>query len=295
MRVGQQWITSRLAALDRRVTLGLGVVVTGAIYTAAVFFLGARGGMIAAGWLALAGGALAYRRLSAKAAAATAALTAASASEHIATTRQVQSLLYVLSVVKPALPLPPMRDMAISPDFAATLVSIVMESRPTTILEFGSGTSTLLCGYCLKHLGGGTVISVNHDQKYADQTMEAVREHGLAAFARVEHAPLRTLSLPAGSWQWYDTAFLARVPAVDLLIVDGPPRWLQRLARYPALPITIGKLGPAATILIDDARRPDEQEMVGRWVFEFPGFRRFNLDHEKGTIVLRRLPRGVCT
>jgi predicted O-methyltransferase YrrM len=183
-----------------------------------------------------------------------------------------------------------MRDMAISPDCAATLVSIIMELRPTTILEFGSGTSTLLCGYCLKQLGAGAIISIDHDLKYAEQTIGELREHGLAEYARVQHAALRTVSLPAGQWQWYDPAFLAQAPAVDLLIVDGPPGGLQRLARYPALPMVIGKLSPAATIVIDDANRPDEQEMVRRWVSEFPGFRRVDLNHEKGTVILRRLP-----
>jgi predicted O-methyltransferase YrrM len=214
-------------------------------------------------------------------------------SEHVTTTRQVQSLLYIYSVLKLRRPLPPMRDMAISPDFAATLVSLVLEQRPKVILEFGSGTSTLLCGYCLEQLGGGKIISIDHDGKYAEQTRASLRAHGVDGFAEVIHAPIQDVTVSAGSWKWYDTGFLSALPQVDLMIVDGPPAWLQKLARYPALPIIANHLSPSAVVLVDDADRGDETSMVEKWLLEFPGFMRSSLLHEKGTVLLRRTAAGV--
>jgi Methyltransferase domain len=214
------------------------------------------------------------------------------APDPVRVTRQVQSLFDVYSMLKLRHPLPPMGDMAISPDFAATLVSLILKHRPKTILEFGSGTSTLLCGYCLEQIGEGRIISIDHETQYADQTRESLREHGVDQFAQVISAPLREVTLPAGKWKWYDTAFLSDLPRIDLMIVDGPPTWTGDLARYPAMPVLIEHLGPSSMILVDDANRPDEQKMVDRWLSEFPGFTRSNLPHEKGTVLLKRTAAG---
>jgi predicted O-methyltransferase YrrM len=263
-----------------------------AVQAAVTFAFGVPAGLVIAGSLmALAVIAIThmYFTLSAKLDAHAESL----ANEHIQTTRQVQSLLYVFSVIKPRRPLPPMRHMAISPDFAATLVSLVAELRPKTILEFGSGTSTLLCSYCLEMLGGGSIISVDHEEQYAEQTRQSLRDHGLERFARVIHAPLKEVSFPAGKWQWYNTSFIAELPTIDLLIVDGPPAWLQPMSRYPALPLVFSHLSPSATVLIDDANRTDEQKMLEKWMAEFPAFARSNLMHEKGTVLLKRTATGV--
>jgi predicted O-methyltransferase YrrM len=209
--------------------------------------------------------------------------------QHAQDTRQIQALLYLFSAIRPRRPLPPMRNMAISPDFAATLVAHVLESKPLTILEFGSGTSTVLCGYCLEMLGEGTVISIDHEKKYADETRTLLREHSLDRFARVVTSPLKNVSLPAGRWQWYETSFIQELPPIDLLIVDGPPAQLQPMSRYPALPLIASKLSASATILVDDAGRQDERDMVRRWMSEFPGFYLTELAHEKGTVLLKRV------
>jgi predicted O-methyltransferase YrrM len=211
----------------------------------------------------------------------------------ITSSQQTQSLFHLFSRIQPRRPLPPMRDMAISPDFASTLVTLVLEQKPKAILELGSGTSTLLCGYCLEQIGAGQVISIDHHGEYAEQTRQTIRDHGLERHVTVLHAGLNDLTLGAGTWQWYDTGFLANLPSVDLLIVDGPPMWLQKESRYPALPVIADYLSPDATILIDDADRPDEKNIVTKWLQEFPGFQYSRLRHEKGTVVLHRQTAAV--
>jgi len=52
--------------------------------------------------------------------------------------------------------------------------------------------------------------------------------------------------------------------------------------------LLLEQLSPRAVILVDDARRPDEQEMVRRWIEQVPGLKREDYQTEKGTIVLRR-------
>jgi hypothetical protein len=62
------------------------------------------------------------------------------------------------------------------------------------------------------------------------------------------------------------------------------------LARYPALPMFFERLSESAIVLVDDASRPDEQEMIKRWLKEYPVFSHEFLPHEKGTVILRRMP-----
>ena len=115
-----------------------------------------------------------------------------------------------------------------------------------------------------------------------------MRLHGLDGFAAVRHAPLRRLELEGQSWLWYDRDLLEDVAAVDLVVVDGPPGNLQRLSRYPALPVLLDRLSPDAVIVMDDYRRRDEREIVSRWLEAFRDFSAREVATEKGAIVLRR-------
>jgi hypothetical protein len=76
---------------------------------------------------------------------------------------------------------------------------------------------------------------------------------------------------------WYDqTALETGIDsalggaAIELLVVDGPPAYAQGhgLARYPALPVLHDRLAPSATIILDDAERPGEREIIRRWQLE---------------------------
>ena len=202
--------------------------------------------------------------------------------------RQIESLFSLFGVLPIRHPLPPLRGWAVSPDFGVLMVSLILERKPGCIVELGSGASTLLAAYALQRVGSGRVISLEHDQAYAAASAEEVRRHGLEAFAVVRHAPLRRLELEGQSWLWYDRTLLDDVAEVDLVVVDGPPGNLQRLSRYPALPILLPRLSPGAVIVMDDYRRRDEREIVSRWLREFEDFSAREVSTEKGATVLRR-------
>jgi len=50
-----------------------------------------------------------------------------------------------------------------------------------------------------------------------------------------------------------------------MIIVDGPPNDIAVDARYPAVPLLIGKLHDKSMVLVDDGARPGEKEIVSRW------------------------------
>jgi predicted O-methyltransferase YrrM len=202
--------------------------------------------------------------------------------------RQIESLFFLYSALKPRHPLPPMRDWAISPDFANLVISLVRECRPKVVLELGSGVSTLITAYILEENQEGVVISLDHDPRFAATTAAALARHGLQARATVIPAPLNPTSIHGKSYRWYTLDKPGDLDAIDLLIVDGPPVTTQKLARYPALPVLFPRLSANAVILVDDAQRADETRMVNLWLQEFGCFTREYVTAEKGAVILRR-------
>ena len=202
--------------------------------------------------------------------------------------RQYEALLSISSELDIRPPLPPMRGWAISPDFGRLLISCISEHRPNVIVEMGSGISSVIAGYCLKGLGRGVVLSLEHDSSFAQASRTLVASHGLANIVTIVEAPLTRVGLNGITFAWYDLARLPCVGKIDMLLVDGPPGEVGRSARYPALPLLIDQLSMNAVVLVDDSSRRDESEMIARWLTAFPEFRRTRVDTEKGASILRR-------
>lgn len=202
--------------------------------------------------------------------------------------RQTDALINLIGLLRPRRPLPPMAGVTCTPDFANILVSLILKNRPQTVVELGSGTSTVIVGYALEQNGEGRVYSLDHLPQYAEKSRQMIADHDLEAFAEVRHTPIRTYGIQGQNWSWYDTEALRDLNAIDLLIVDGPPDRLQKEARFPALPLLASKLAANAVICLDDADRPDERNIVDRWLALFPEFERAHLPTEKGTVLLTR-------
>lgn len=204
------------------------------------------------------------------------------------TTQQTKELL-LYQALDIRRPLPPMRGWAISPDIGWIYVSQIFETKPQTIVECGSGVSTLLAAYSLKHLGGGRVVALEHDEIFAQQTRQQIRSHGLEDYAQVLYTPLTLRTIGETSFRWYDVSSMHLNQPIDMLLVDGPPGILQKQSRYPALPLLRSSLHPKSLILMDDANRQDEQEISKRWEEEF-GLTSQIVPAEKGALLLSFKP-----
>lgn len=202
--------------------------------------------------------------------------------------KQIEALFSLFRMIKPRYPLPPLGGWAIAPDFANLLISHIDEHAPKVILELGSGTSTLIAAYGVKGQGGGKIYSLEHSKECATSTTDMLKKHGLQDLAEVIHAPLKTVTLGKINWQWYDTQQISNIPAIDLLIVDGPPKKVQKMGRYPALPLLYDKLSKNATVLLDDSKRKDETKIIERWLSEYQELRLEMVNTERGTAVLRK-------
>lgn len=202
--------------------------------------------------------------------------------------QQLEALTSIISFLPLRMPLPPMRGWAISPDFGILLINEILKHKPRLVLELGSGVSTLLAGYCLEKTASGKLVSYDHDLKYSKQTRTTMTDHALDHLTEIIHAPLTKLALDRGEWDWYDTARMGQDSKIDLLVIDGPPGQIQKISRYPALPVLHEQLADNAVILLDDAARTDESSIVDMWTQEFPEFEHEYRSAEKGASVLRR-------
>ena len=165
----------------------------------------------------------------------------------------------------------PFGGFAVDGHLARILADTVIERRPSVVVECGSGTSTLILARCLKLLGRGKVVSLEHELRFREKTQQLLQAAGLDRWAEVVLAPLQEVVLASGEVvQWYSPT--DDVPdSIDLLIVDGPPESTSPMARYPALPILHSRMAREALIVLDDGNRPDETTTARRWAREFGG------------------------
>ncbi|MFH2009812.1 MAG: class I SAM-dependent methyltransferase [bacterium] len=207
--------------------------------------------------------------------------------------RHTQGLIALHQLVRPRFPLPAMAGWACTPELASVLAGLVLERRPALVVEAGSGISSLIVGYLLEQQGAGRCYSLDHSVSFAEQTTRLLERHGLSERVTVLGAPLEPVTIAGQQWPWYPREGLPSAPPIDLLIVDGPPMLSYPLARFPALPLLASQLAPDAIIVVHDADRPDEREVVRRWMSEYPELERQFIDSERGIAVLRRRPSAA--
>lgn len=143
---------------------------------------------------------------------------------------------------------------------------IVVHDR-RRLLECGSGVSTIVLGRLLASRDG-RVVSVEHDAAWVRVVRRLVVEHHLEDTVTIVHAPLAPA--PVGELEWYDVEIVAEAVAgyrFDMLLVDGPPAWQpgHELARLPALPVLEEYAAASCTIVLDDADRAGEREIIEAW------------------------------
>ena len=159
----------------------------------------------------------------------------------------------------------------------------ILAARPKTVVEFGTGASTLIVARALEMAGGGSFISFEQHPEFVQATRDWLAEHRLSADLRA--VPLR----PADTgWPglWYDHGELP--DSIDFLLIDGPPWTIHPFTRGSASTV-FDRIAPGGTIMLDDAARPGERVIARRWRREWPDFEfRLVKSGTKGTLVGKR-------
>jgi predicted O-methyltransferase YrrM len=176
---------------------------------------------------------------------------------------QVAGLMQVQSAMRGAPVLKPLRLWVLSPDAMAWILADLQERVNPTIVEFGSGQSTVIFAACLKHKGQGRLISVEHDPAHADAVRRQLIACGLSDVVDLRVVPLADYPGvgPLPPSRSYATATLPAVP-IDVALVDGPPLALGEATRFHPMQWTLSQLAPGGAAFLDDAARPQEQAVL---------------------------------
>lgn len=197
--------------------------------------------------------------------------------------QQLEAFLGIQSFLNHGERLPGMHGWPISPDFALYLIELIDSNDYDLILEFGSGTSTVLIAKTLARIGRlhhgkpATVqVAFEHLEQYHAQTLDNLKQSQLAEAVQLVLAPLQPYQAPNGkTYSYYSchatmTEVIQLLPATDLkvlMVVDGPPAATGPHARYPAVPAVLAELKSARIdILLDDYIRDDEKEIAQLWL-----------------------------
>lgn len=200
---------------------------------------------------------------------------------------QIESLLSIYNAIgQMNFPLPGFRYWTISPDSMKIIISHIIKVKPKFILEFGSGASSVIIGYCLKNLNHGKLLSIDHNPDLSADKEDEIKNHGLQEFVEIIYAPLKVYNFDGKDYLWYSKEFATSMDKVDLMIIDGPPAFIQKNSRYPALRLMKDYLSDDATIFLDDAGRPGEKEIVTMWLDENKELKSKLIDTEEGLAVL---------
>ncbi|WP_250562432.1 class I SAM-dependent methyltransferase [Sphaerisporangium fuscum] len=205
---------------------------------------------------------------------------------------QLEALVDLRALLQPRAPLPRLRGWAASPDVLRLLIERIAVDRPGLVVECGSGSSSVWLGYAVQRSGGGRVVALEHDERFAETSRDLVAAHGLQDVVEIRHAPLTPwTSEEAETIPWYDTSAVSDLTEIGLVFVDGPPGATDPLVRYPAVPVLLPRCADGAWIVLDDTARPAEREVADRWLRERPELAGTSYPAEKGAMVFRRTPR----
>jgi hypothetical protein len=188
----------------------------------------------------------------------------------------------------------PWTSGSLTPTALMAVANDIVLNKPRTIVEVGSGLSTVYLAALMKQHGfEKQFYSLEHDQNWASMVNAWLIRSGLQSFATMLYCPLDETG-------WY-TIFgefeQPRLPKnIDLLLVDGPPAWKPELAhaRLPALDRLAHLLSPQCTIFLDDANRVGEQEVIARWEKDY-GLT-FSREYDDGRLAVarRNSPNAIC-
>jgi len=196
--------------------------------------------------------------------------------------KQQQALVSIHRLIGLRSPLPVLGEWAASPDFLTIISEIILDRKPETIVECGSGVSTVVMAYLLEKNECGRIFSLENKENFHKKNRQLIVRHHLEKYVSIVRAPLISHKIGDHSLECYDTKQIADLQSIDLLIIDGPAG-----NRYPVLPVLFNQLADDVLVIIDDCKREKDGKNILRWLADFP-FEAEWIDTEKGTCILRK-------
>jgi predicted O-methyltransferase YrrM len=143
-------------------------------------------------------------------------------------------------------------------DATTGLVRVIAAVEPESVLELGSGHSTVT----LARSAIAQLVTLDHNKYYLAQTSRRLEALGLASRVDLRHAPIRWCLRRPFFGRSYDAKAVSGM--FDLVLIDGPPS--REVGRLLTLPIVWPHLRVGGFAILDDANRPRlESRCVTAW------------------------------
>lgn len=170
-----------------------------------------------------------------------------------------------------ALPLP-WTQWALPPRGLLDVIKTLQEFEAPTIIDCGSGVSTVHLARAVRELGGGRVIALEQDAAWAAYVQRILERNGLQPFAKIVVTPLAEMPFCGQVVRWFavPSDLFGAGDRVDIVIADGPIGEEGTLARIGALPYFWDRLSDRGAVYLDDTTRPEEQEICRVWRENYP-------------------------
>lgn len=179
--------------------------------------------------------------------------------------------IYAMSILQPLLsdlPYLPFNGGALRPICMAYILNEIIINQREMVLEFGSGLSTIVMARLIKRNNLKTrVVSIEHNEKWSSILQNYLENEGLQEFVKIVTVNLKDTETPLGVVKWYDYEKFSPVISdikFDFVIIDGPPANGEEIqySRFPSLFKLENNLAADFCLILDDANRKGEQELV---------------------------------
>ena len=198
-------------------------------------------------------------------------------------TRQIEAYISLQNFLTNGGLDPGMHGWPISPDLGVYLVNLIYQNEYDLVIEYGSGTSTLIIAKALSNISTrkkrkipAMLVSFEHLDVYFSKTKDLIGKSAVSEYVDLKLAPLENYKTEDGKdYLFYSlqSTLLNIQERIGLrklkvlVLVDGPPGATGPNARYPALPIVLSYF-PDSVIhfVLDDYNRHDEKEIANSWV-----------------------------
>lgn len=164
----------------------------------------------------------------------------------------------------------PLTDAAAGPHYYAHILNDIIINNKKSIVDIGSGISTILIARLLKINNiSASIISIDHDKNWQNIVSSILKRDGVDQYVTFIDSPI----IKSNEYTWYDKTKIVFPDdySIDTLLIDGPIGITAHLARFEAVPFLKKYLSRNCyTIYLHDTDRPDEKEIVRLWAMDLP-------------------------
>lgn len=158
--------------------------------------------------------------------------------------------------------------------FLACLANDIVINSRTSILEFGSGISTIIIARLIKMNNlKCALITVDESAEWQEIIKKILKEENLLDYVNFVCAPTVKSSDLEHSFEYYNQAVFEAISNMkfDLVLSDGPSAWQKTnvMSRATNFKFIKNNMADNFTIFVDNSDRLGETELVNRIASEF--------------------------